>query len=74
MGRHCANLRSDVENVRKKFRISVVIRFKANEVELVEVVIMGTQSIISHTGIFDPIKNVFFSGTPNVRTYSQLGI
>ena len=37
-----------------------IIHFEANEAEIFEDVIRGTQETISHSGIFDSIKNAFF--------------
>ena len=43
-----------------KFVRLAIIHFEANEAEIFEDVIKGTQETISHTGIFDSIKNAFF--------------
>ena len=43
-----------------------IIHFEANEAEIFEDVIRGTQETILHHGIFDPIKKMPFSGTPTV--------
>ena len=37
-----------------------IIHFEANEAEIFEDVIRKTQETISHTGIFDTIKNALF--------------
>ena len=49
-----------------------IIHFEANEAKIFEDVIRRTQETISHTGIFDSIKNAFFLAPLIYSMHKQL--